>query len=113
MHLSTDFKAVQDDAGRFVHGFPHALNVGIQAVQTGANQHRIVHRFPHSSTLRSVPRQQASLSISAPVLCIGKFAKERTFGSVGTCNCQPNEVCRLFHAMARATLLSDQRRKTR
>src|SRR5512132_2120729 len=42
---------------------------------------------------RSVARQHAKRSISAPFACIGKLRKERSFACAGTCTRQPNTVC--------------------
>jgi hypothetical protein len=54
-------------------------------------------------------KQQASLSISAPFACIGKFITERGFQSAAACRGQPNTVSILRVSSKLATAASDQR----
>ena len=46
-----------------------------------------------TSIPRSVARQHASRSISAPFACIGKLRSDRGLGFSPTCTCHPNTVC--------------------
>ena len=69
-----------------------------------------MHRRTHLSP-RSVARQQARRSISAPFACIGKFITERGFQSGVACKGQPKTVSILRVSSKLVTAASDQRQK--
>ena len=92
VRIGRQFEPVENDARRFGHAGPHPRHF-LLGRSSSALINSASWTGAHISMPRSVARQQASRSISAPFACIGKLRKERSFECAGTCTRQPNTVC--------------------
>src|SRR5215475_6667718 len=98
-------KAGQDDLRGFPHSHLAGIDYGINFLNSRLNQDRIVD-WGHTMIPPSVARQQANLSISAALACIGKFLRLRGFTSAVTWTRQSKTVNNSPRSMAWAIAAS-------
>ena len=89
--VGAELKPGQDRLGGLRHGRARADDVDVDPIGRGADQHGIMDGA-QTSIPRSIARQQATRSISAPLACMGKLRSERGLGLSPIRTCQPNTV---------------------
>src|SRR5262249_52280662 len=90
-YVGAKLEAAQHELGPFAHGRLHVRNICLQPIERCADQYASC-TGAQTSIPRSVAKQQAIRSISAPFACIKKFRRDLMFGSGAPRTRQPNAV---------------------